>query len=39
VVPERESVDLRWVAVEDVDALPLHKAFAHAWPDLRLLLP
>ena len=39
VVPERESVDLRWVAVDDVPSMPLHKAFAQAWPALRLLLP
>ena len=39
VVPERESVDLRWVAVEDVTGLPLHTAFAAAWPELRALLP
>ena len=28
VVPERESVDLRWVAVDEVDRLPLHAGFA-----------
>ena len=39
VVAERESVDLRWVAVDEVDALPLHPAFAQAWPALRRLLP
>jgi 8-oxo-dGTP diphosphatase len=39
VVPERESVDLRWVPVDEVAAMPLHKAFAHAWPELRRLLP
>jgi 8-oxo-dGTP diphosphatase len=39
VVPERESVDLRWVAADDVDALPLHPAFRTAWPALRRLLP
>jgi 8-oxo-dGTP pyrophosphatase MutT (NUDIX family) len=39
VVAERESVDLRWVAVDDVDALPLHPAFGAAWPMLRRLLP
>jgi 8-oxo-dGTP diphosphatase len=38
-VPERESVDLRWVAVDEVIALPLHAAFAQAWPTLRELLP
>lgn len=39
VVPERESVDLRWVPVLDVLTLPLHPAFAEAWPALRDLLP
>lgn len=39
VVPDRESVDLRWVAVCDVAALPLHPAFAASWPQLRRLLP
>jgi len=39
VVAERESVALAWVAVEEVDALPLHPAFGTAWPALRRLLP
>lgn len=39
VVPERESVDLRWVPVGRVVELPLHHAFADAWPDLQRLLP
>ena len=39
VVPERESVDLRWVPVEAVESLPLHPAFAAAWPALLHLLP
>ena len=39
VVPERESVDLRWVPVDEVTDLPLHPAFAEAWPALRDLLP
>lgn len=39
VVPERESVDLRWVAADAVLCLPLHPAFAAAWPALRRLLP
>ena len=39
VVPERESVDLRWVHVDEVTELPLHPAFAEAWPVLRDLLP
>jgi 8-oxo-dGTP diphosphatase len=39
VVADRESVDLRWVRVEEVAALPLHAAFADAWPALQRLLP
>ena len=39
VVAERESLDLRWVAVEQVTDLPLHPAFAAAWPALRGLIP
>jgi 8-oxo-dGTP diphosphatase len=30
-----ESVELRWVGVDDVPQLPLHPAFAAAWPQLR----
>lgn len=39
VVAERESLDLRWVPAVEVTALPLHPAFAAAWPALRALLP
>jgi 8-oxo-dGTP pyrophosphatase MutT (NUDIX family) len=39
VVADRESVDLRWVPVDEVEGLPLHTAFAEAWPALRQLLP
>lgn len=39
VVAERESIDLRWVPVDAVEDLPLHPAFAAAWPALRLVLP
>jgi 8-oxo-dGTP diphosphatase len=38
VVPEQESVDLRWVAEDAVTELPLHPAFGAAWPALRRLL-
>lgn len=34
-----ESVDVRWVAVDDVATLDLLPAFADAWPDLRRTLP
>ena len=39
VVPDRESIALRWVPVEQVVSLPLLPAFAAAWPALRTLLP
>ncbi|WP_028050975.1 NUDIX domain-containing protein [Cellulomonas sp. URHD0024] len=34
-VTDAESIELRWVPVEDVAALPLLPAFADAWPSLR----
>ena len=34
-----ESDELRWVGLDDVAALPLHSAFARAWPALRADLP
>ena len=39
VVPDRESIALRWVPVDDVTSLPLLPAFAAAWPALLRLLP
>jgi 8-oxo-dGTP diphosphatase len=33
-VPNRESSELRWVAVDDVAALPLHPGFAASWERL-----
>ena len=38
VTAEQESIDLRWVPVDQVEHLPLHPAFAAAWPALRLVL-
>ena len=34
-VPNRESAELRWVAEEEVDELPLHPGFAASWARLR----
>ena len=34
-VPNRESAELRWVAEDEVAALPLHPGFAASWADLR----
>jgi 8-oxo-dGTP diphosphatase len=39
VVPDRESIALRWVPVDEVTTLPLLPAFAAAWPALLRLLP
>lgn len=33
----RESAELRWVAEDDVDGLPLHPGFAASWDRLRAL--
>ncbi len=35
IVADAESIGVRWVAIDDVDALPLHPGFAAAWPTLR----
>jgi 8-oxo-dGTP diphosphatase len=34
-VPNRESSELRWVAVDKVAELPLHPGFADSWQRLR----
>lgn len=36
---DRESLDVTWVGVDDVDGHDLLPAFATAWPMLRALLP
>ncbi|CAN5165133.1 hypothetical protein BH11ACT7_BH11ACT7_04210 [soil metagenome] len=33
-VPNRESSELRWVAVDEVATLPLHPGFAASWARL-----
>jgi 8-oxo-dGTP diphosphatase len=35
IVSDPESIELRWVPIDDVDDLPLHPRFAEAWPGLR----
>ena len=35
VIGDAESMDLRWVPIDQVDLLPLHPGFADAWPSLR----
>jgi 8-oxo-dGTP diphosphatase len=34
-VTDAESLELRWVALDDVATLPLLPAFGDAWPSLR----
>jgi len=38
VVSDPESIELRWVLVDAVEALLLHPRFAEAWPALRVRL-
>jgi 8-oxo-dGTP diphosphatase len=35
-VPNEESAALEWVAIDRVDALPLHPGFGHTWPEVQL---
>lgn len=35
---DAESIEVAWVAVEDVEGRPLHPGFAAAWPALRAML-
>ncbi|MCQ9352520.1 NUDIX domain-containing protein [Corynebacterium sp. 153RC1] len=37
-VANEESLELKWVAVEDVASYPLLEAFAKAWPELQRLV-
>jgi 8-oxo-dGTP pyrophosphatase MutT (NUDIX family) len=37
-VAATESIELRWVPVEEVTKLPLHPGFAESWPQLRELI-
>jgi 8-oxo-dGTP diphosphatase len=36
-VPNRESAEMRWVAEDEVAALPLHPGFAASWQRLRTI--
>lgn len=38
-IGDAESVELRWVPVDEVTRLPLHPGFASAWPALLPHLP
>jgi hypothetical protein len=33
-----EQQGLRWVSLDEVDALPLHPGFASTWPQLRRIV-
>jgi 8-oxo-dGTP diphosphatase len=35
VMADAESNELRWVPIDQVDALELHPGFAASWPELR----
>ena len=35
VFADPESLDLQWIALDAVTALPLHPRFSEAWPTLR----
>ncbi|MEJ3406030.1 NUDIX domain-containing protein [Rathayibacter sp. YIM 133350] len=39
VINDPESIAVRWVPVDELDALELHPGFAASWPGLRALLP
>ncbi len=38
IVSDVESIEVRWVPIDEVAELPLHPAFAVAWPGLRARL-
>ena len=35
VIGDAESLEVRWVTIDDVHDLPLHPGFAASWPALR----
>ena len=38
IITDPESLELRWIGLDDVAELPLHPFFAKSWPALRLRL-
>lgn len=34
-IADPESLEVRWVPLDEIDGLPLHPAFASRWPSLR----
>ncbi|KAH8761071.1 NUDIX hydrolase [Diaporthe sp. PMI_573] len=35
---DTESLEVKWVAIQDVETLPLHPSFGQAWPELKSVL-
>ena len=35
LVPNEESVEARWIAIEEIHELQLHPGLAEVWPDLK----
>lgn len=35
---DSESLEAKWVAIQDVEQLPLHPSFEQAWPELKSIL-
>lgn len=35
---DSESLDVKWIAVQDVESLPLHPFFEESWPKLKSIL-
>ena len=33
-----ETTDVRWVAVAEIEKLPLHAGFAASWPDVKAIV-
>jgi 8-oxo-dGTP diphosphatase len=37
-IGNHETVEARWISVESVEVLPLHRSFASAWPSIKALI-
>lgn len=37
-IADPESLELRWVPIDEVESLPLHPGFASAWPRLKRIM-
>lgn len=35
---DTESLKVKWIAIQDVEGLPLHPSFEQAWPELKSIL-